>query len=162
MKAIILIMVLALVLISGCSEETKTTTQTQPAAEYCIDANSNGICDNYESSASAEQQTETAAPECEIEGLECSSVRITENKIQFSIKNTLDRDITVHSISFSDVNCERTFDEKLFRDSTEAFIIPCSLTPGSELISSFTVKYAIGDATVPKTGIISGIVLTEN
>jgi hypothetical protein len=161
-EIMILFGILAVIMAAGCSEEVSVKPQTQITSSYCIDSNTNGICDSYEAAETEAQQAETTATGCSIEGLKCSMARITEKKIQFSIKNTLDRDIIIHSVSFEDVNCERTFDEKLFRTSTEAFIIPCSLNPGDDFSSDFTLKYVIGDATVPKQGSISGTVEREN
>ena len=157
MKTMLLVMVLAVILISGCSQEIKTAPQTQQMTQYCLDKNSNGVCDDSEA-AEVQQQ----AAECTIEGLACSYAKVTEKGIRFSMKNILDRDITVHSVVFRDVNCERIFDENLFRNIEETFIIPCTLYAGSSFYSEFTVKYAIGDAIVSKTGMIRAVVERES
>lgn len=155
MRALLLFMVFIAILIVGCSQYITTAPQTQPMQEYCVDKDSNGVCD-----VAAEVQQQAA--ECALEGLLCSDAKVTQKKIQFSMKNILDRDITVHSVTFTGSSCEMIYDEKLFKNAEESFIIPCTLYAGSSFNSEFTVKYAMGDAILSKTGVITAVVEREN
>ncbi|MBW2992755.1 hypothetical protein KY345_06070 [Candidatus Woesearchaeota archaeon] len=155
MKALILILV---ILLAGCAGETECESPYMKFGDSCcLDRDDNKICDSHETV----QQTiiEEKEAECVVgEGLNCEDIKVTSDRIEIVIENILDRNINVHSIEFDNVNCQRVFDDNLFRGQREVFVIPCSLNEGNLIKSSFTLEYWEGDKLFSRRGQITAVV----
>ena len=161
MKFKLIFIILIIIFISGCSKISCNRPYLQVGSSCCLDQNNNKVCD-VDEKAGVEQVDvgEAFSPKgCILgDGLSCSGFSVTESNIQMNLKNSLERTIVIHKISFTNINCEATFDETVFKGVKENFVIPCKLTKGSTLDSAFTIDYFEDSKSFSKSGELSSVV----
>lgn len=149
MKTTILLGIIAvLVLIAGCDDNDDFNPQSELGQSYCHE----NSCDT------AVIEVQDLETQCRIKGIACTDAKVTGDNIRLTLKNDLGRDMIIHSIVFNSISCSLIADEKIFRETKETFVVPCSLNQGNLLYSQFTVKYTAGDGMIKRPGEIYAVV----